>query len=141
MKVKELMTKNPTCCTPDTNLEEVAKMMCEHDCGEIPVIENENTFKPIGVVTDRNITCRTVAKGKNPLELTAADCMTDHCITVTPDMSLEECCELLEENQIRRVVVVDKEGKCCGIVSQADIAIHAPQEKAAEVLQEVSQPA
>ena len=140
MKVHELMTKNPVCCMTHTSVEEVARMMCDNDCGEIPVVENE-TLRPIGVVTDRDITCRIVARGKNALELTAGDCMTDHCVTVTPETNLMDCCDLLEENQIRRIIVVDERGKCCGIVSQADIARHAPREQTAEVLREVSQPA
>ncbi len=141
MNARDLMTENPACCTPDTSLKEVAEMMCSHDCGEIPVIENEQTRRPVGVITDRDIACRAVAEGKSPLETTARECMTENCVTVNPEASLEECCKLLEENQIRRILVVDEEGKCCGIISQADIAREAPKERTAEVLQEVSQPA
>ncbi|PYS78494.1 MAG: CBS domain-containing protein [Acidobacteria bacterium] len=116
------MTPDPTCCTPDTTLQRVAEMMVEHDCGEIPVVDNVASMLPVGVITDRDITCRTVAKGLNPLTLTVADCMTTPCVTVTPDTSLAECCRILEENQIRRVPVVDAGGTCCGIVALADIA-------------------
>lgn len=86
MQVKDVMTANPACCTAETNLREVAQLMVEHDCGEIPVVANKDTKKPVGVVTDRDIVCRTVAKGTNPLDLTAADCMSQPCVTVTPDM-------------------------------------------------------
>ena len=140
MRVKEIMTPDPACCTPDTALQRVAEMMVENDCGEIPVVENAASMRPVGVVTDRDITCRTVAKGLNPLTLTASDCMTTPAVTVTPDTSLDECCRVLEENQIRRVPVVDAGGSCCGIVALADIARHAKKRDAGEVVKEVSEP-
>src|SRR5437868_414495 len=140
MKVKDVMTPDPAVCTPDTTLQRVAEMMVEHDCGEIPVVENMASMKPIGVITDRDITCRTVAKGLNPLTLTVSECMTTPCVTVTPDTPLDECCRVLEENQIRRVPVVEASGACCGIVALADIAKHAAKRDAAEVVKEVSEP-
>ena len=139
MQVKEIMTSDPACCTPDTPLQRVAEMMVEKDCGEIPVVENAASLVPVGVITDRDITCRTVARGLNPLTLTAAECMTTPCITVTPDTSLDDCCRLMEEKQIRRVPVVNTDGACCGIVALADIARHAPKGETAEVVREVSE--
>ncbi len=76
MRVKHIITKNPACCTLDTNLQEVARLMVEHDCGESPVVQSKQNMKLVGVITDRDITCRTVAVGKNPLEMTAGDCMS-----------------------------------------------------------------
>jgi CBS domain-containing protein len=140
MQVKDIMTPDPACCTPDTALQRVAEMMVENDCGEIPVVENATSMRPVGVVTDRDITCRTVAKGLNPLTLTASDCMTTPAVTVTPDTSLDECIRVLEENQIRRVPVADAGGSCCGIVALADIARHAKKRDAGEVVKEVSEP-
>ncbi len=140
MQVREIMTTDPACCMPTTGLSEVARMMIENDCGEIPVIENESSRLPIGVVTDRDIVCRIIASGLNPLELTAADCMSKPCVTVTPDMSLEECCRILEDNKIRRVPVVDDRGSCCGIVALADIALQTKKAVTAEVVKEVSEP-
>jgi CBS domain-containing protein len=140
MQVKEIMTADPAFCTPETGLQEVAQMMIDHDCGEIPVVDNKQKRTPVGVITDRDIVSRTIAKGLNPLELKVADCMSQPCVTVTPDMSLEECCKILEDNQIRRVPVVDARGSCCGIVSLADIALHAKRSAAVEVLKEVSEP-
>jgi CBS domain-containing protein len=140
MQVKDVMTPDPACCTPDSTLQRVAEMMVENDCGEIPVVENMASMLPIGVITDRDITCRTVAKGLNPLVMTVADCMTTPCVTVMPDMSLDECCRILEENQIRRVPVVDASGACCGIVALADIAKHTTKRDAGEVVKEVSEP-
>jgi CBS domain-containing protein len=140
MQVKEIMTADPACCISESALQEVAQMMVDHDCGEIPVVENEQTKKPIGVITDRDIVCRTVARGLNPLDLTVADCMSKPCVTVTPDMSVEECSRVMEENKIRRVPVVDTAGYCCGIVALADIALNARRDVAAEVVKEVSEP-
>jgi CBS domain-containing protein len=138
MKITEIMTSNPATCEPRTPLREVAKMMCDNDCGEIPVVESRRSLKPVGVVTDRDIACRVVGQGKNALELSAADCMTTPAVTVTADISLEDCVETLERNHIRRVPVVDETGRCIGIVSQADLALRADPAVAAEVLREVS---
>lgn len=138
MMVREIMTENPACCTADTNLKEVAQLMVQHDCGCIPVVENEATRIPVGVITDRDITTRVVAEGKNPLDLTAGDAMTPSVVAVTPDTTLEDCCNLMEDKQIRRIAVVDDTGSCCGILAQADIATNAGEHKTAEVVQEVS---
>jgi CBS domain-containing protein len=140
MQVKEVMTVDPACCISETALQEVAQMMIDHDCGEIPVVESKETKLPIGVITDRDIVCRTIARGLNPLDLTVADCMTKPCVTVTPDMSVEECSRIMEENKIRRVPVVDAGGCCCGIVALADIALRAQKGVTAEVVKEVSEP-
>ncbi len=139
MNVKEIMTANPACCTADNSLQEAAKMMKDNDCGCIPVVENNEAKKPVGVITDRDICCRTVAEGKNPLDLTVKDAMTSQVETVKANATVEDCCNLMEEKQIRRVVVVDDMGGCCGIVAQADIAINAEDKKTAEVVQKVSE--
>lgn len=141
MNVQEIMTKDPACCTPDTGLQEVAKMMVDNDCGCIPIVDSENSKKPIGIITDRDIATRVVAEGRNPLDLTANDAMTKNVVTVTPQTSVEECCNLMEEHQLRRIAVVDQNGACCGIVAQADIAMNADERETAEVVQEVSKSA
>ena len=140
MIVKEIMTANPVCSTADTSLPEVARMMVQNDCGEIPVIEDEESRLPIGVITDRDIVCRTIANDRNPLDLTAADCMTKPIVTVTPNMSLEECCRIMEEKLIRRVPVVDDRGACVGMLAVADIALHTGKNVAGHIVTEVSQP-
>src|SRR5439155_7294231 len=121
MQVKEIMTPTPATCMPQTPLEEVARLMVDFDCGEIPVVDNFNTCTPLGVITDRDITCRTVAKGMNPLEMTADACMSTPLVSVKEDDTLENVYRIMEENQIRRVPVVDGGSKCVGIVSLADI--------------------
>jgi len=138
MKVQDVMSENVSCAWRNMPLQEVARIMVDCDCGEVPVIDE--SYRPIGVVTDRDITCRVVARGRNPLDLTAGDCMTTPAVIVTPLATLDECCEVMEEGQIRRVPVVDDEGRCIGIVSQADIARYGPDHVTAEVVQRVSEP-
>ncbi|HEX6125762.1 MAG TPA: CBS domain-containing protein [Pyrinomonadaceae bacterium] len=142
MKIKEIMTKDPVFAMPDTPLEEVARSMVQEDCGAIPVLEAEANKKPVGIVTDRDITCRSLAKGKDPMDLTAKDVMTGKVLTLTPEASMEECCDLMERNQVRRVVVVDdNNGECVGIVAQADIARTAPDHETAELVKDISKSA
>ena len=74
MQVKDIMTADPACCTPETSLQKVAQIMVEHDCGEIPVVGNRQTRIPVGVITDRDIVCRAIAKGLNALELQVTEC-------------------------------------------------------------------
>jgi CBS domain-containing protein len=104
------------------------------------VVENLQNMLPIGVVTDRDIVCRAIALGKNPLALTVADCMSNPVITVSEDATLEKCCRLFEEHLVRRMPVVDAGGRCCGIISQADVAQYAPEEQTADVVREISRP-
>lgn len=138
--VRDVMTENPACCLPDTELQEVARMMVECDCGEIPVIDSEQNRRPIGVITDRDITVRAVAQGRNPLELRARDCMSPEPATIGPDADLEEAGEMLADRQLRRLPVVDEQGRLCGIIAQADIASTLPARATGEMLREVSQP-
>ncbi|MGE5276437.1 MAG: CBS domain-containing protein [Acidobacteriota bacterium] len=140
MNARDVMTPNPASCTRDTSLREVARMLVEHDCGAIPVVDGAASRLPVGIVTDRDIACRAVAAGKNALQLTAGDCMSTPCISVRLDASLDDCCDAMEANKVRRVLVVDRTGACCGIVAQADVALRGKPKKAAELVREVSQP-
>jgi CBS domain-containing protein len=134
------MTENPAFCRPETKLQEVARLMVDCDFGEIPVVDSDSSRKPIGVITDRDITVRAVAQGRNPLELTARDCMSTDPVTTTPDADLEEAANLLGEHQLRRLPVVNERGELCGIVTQADIAKAAPPQETGDLVREVSQP-
>ena len=140
MKAKDVMTDNPICCTPETSLKEVSSMMVENDCGAIPVVQDQESWKAVGIVTDRDIVIRAVAEGKNPLDLRARDCMTSDTVTVRQDADLEECISLMENYKLRRILVTDDAGGCIGIVSQADVARHAPEEEVGEVVEQVSRP-
>lgn len=138
MKVKEIMTANPAYATVRTSLPEIARLMSEKDCGVIPVIETETDKKPVGVITDRDIALRTIAHKKNPLNMIAGEVMTDSVVTVKPENTVEECVQVMENNQIRRVLVVDETGNLSGIVSLADIARMAPPFETAELVKDVS---
>jgi len=140
VKVKDVMSESVTCCSPDARLPEVARAMIECDCGEIPVVDDKDRMRPIGVVTDRDIVVRAVAAEQDPRELTASECMTSPCVTATPDTPLDECMELMQTHKIRRVPVVDEKSACCGIVAQADIARHASKRDTGHVVNEVSKP-
>lgn len=132
---KDIMTAAPQCCSRETTLNEVANLMVEADCGEIPVTDGSRL---VGVITDRDIVCRVVAKGKNPSAVTAGECMTEPVVTVTEDATLEEVLSVMESKQIRRVPVVDGTGSCCGIISQADVALTARESETGEMVREVS---
>jgi len=137
MKAKDLMTPEPAVCRADTPVMDVAQLMCNTDCGVIPVVDPAG--KPIGMVTDRDITCRVVAAGADPREALARDCMTEGPITVGLDASVNDCLTLLEQHQLRRLVVVDDGGSCCGIIAQADIAREGSEDQTAELVQRVSE--
>lgn len=133
---REVMTSNPACCKPETPLEEVAKLMVQHDCGEIPVIDSAE--QPIGVVTDRDIVCRLVAQGKNPLAYTAEACMSQPVVTVAVSTPLDQVVATMEKHQIRRVPVIDENGCCTGMIAQADVAWNAREHEVGELVREVS---
>jgi CBS domain-containing protein len=110
--------------------------MVEADCGESPITDSSNRL--VGVITDRDIVCRAVAKGKNPTAVTAAEIMTEPVVCVNEDTTLAAVMSVMEENQIRRVPVVDASGCCCGIISQADVALNAREGEVGEMVREVS---
>jgi CBS domain-containing protein len=137
MQVKDIMTPHAMCCGPDTLLPDVARLMCDQDCGAIPVLDGQQ--RPIGIVTDRDIACRAVATGRDVVEMEAREIMSQPVRTVSPDATVEQACEILEQHLLRRVLVVDSGGRCCGIVAQADVARFAPRREAADVVRKVSQ--
>jgi CBS domain-containing protein len=138
MTVGTLMTADPVCCTPETTIKDVALLMAQHDCGEIPVVRAQDDRRILGVITDRDIVCRVVAAGENPTGAIVEDAMSSPVVTVRSDSSLQDCLNLMESRQIRRMPVVDADERCCGIVSQADIAANAPSAETAELVREVS---
>ena len=135
-QAREIMTPDPACCAPTTMIDDVAKMMVHNDCGEIPVVDS--TDQVIGVVTDRDIVCRVVAEGRNPMAYPAETCMSQPAITVAEDVSIHDVVATMEKHQIRRIPVVDSQGCCTGIISQADIAWAESQHDVAELVREVS---
>lgn len=139
MELDTLMTANPACCGRDTPLREVAMMMSDNDCGMIPVVDEQG--RPLGVLTDRDIAIRAVAGGKDTTRATAGDYMSAPVRSVQVDTSLADCCAAMESGQVRRLPVVDMDGRLCGVVAQADIALNGDPSKTAEVVREVSKPA
>ena len=138
MKVKEIMTASPASCTEDTPLQDIARTMVGRDCGSVPVVRDGRTLA--GIITDRDVVVRAVAEGRNPLTLKAKDCMTSPAISIGEDASLNECTDLMESKKVRRMPVVDKAGALVGIVAQADVARHASQKEAGELVRDVSAP-
>jgi CBS domain-containing protein len=138
MHVKEIMCSDPACCTTDTQLADVAKMMVEHDCGAIPVLDSKDHHAPVGVITDRDIVCRALARDKDISRLTAGQCMSHKPVTVGAETDVDDCERMMREHQIRRILVTDKTGILCGIVAQADIARHCRDVETARLVQDVS---
>src|SRR5215831_12616886 len=122
MKVSDIMTPNPECVTPDDNLVEAAKIMEKLDVGFIPVVESRDTRKAIGVLTDRDIAIRAVAQGRDPNQVTVKEVMTEDLVCLGEDEAADRAQELMEENQLHRVLVCDEQGSVIGVVATADIA-------------------
>jgi CBS domain-containing protein len=133
---RDVMTLEPACCTVNMTLDQVAKLMVQNDCGEILVVDTAD--QPIGVITDRDIVCRLIAEGKNPMGHTAEQYMSQPVVTVRADAPLDEVVSTMKKHQIRRVPVVDERGCCAGIIAQADIAWTGGEHELAELVREVS---
>ncbi|HET6510782.1 MAG TPA: CBS domain-containing protein [Candidatus Kapabacteria bacterium] len=138
MIVEEIMTSNVATCTPEATLKQVAQQMIDYDCGEIPVVESSTSKQIVGVITDRDITVRAVAKGIGPNEGTVKDCMSKGVHTVVRETPVEDVLDLMESKQIRRVPVVDGNGDICGIVAQADVAKHVSDQRVGDVVKDIS---
>ena len=138
--VQEIMTKNPACATSEMSLVEVAQLMRKFDCGEIPVVYSLSDKKMLGVITDRDICNRAVALGLNPLSMSAEECMSYPAISVKKTTTIEDCCQIMQDNQIRRLPILDEKENCCGIISQSDIARFSEDYLAAEVVKNISRP-
>ncbi len=136
--VSSVMTANPATCSEDTAVRDVARMMADCDCGEIPVVDAKG--KLVGVVTDRDITLRIVAQGRDTTA-TARDAMSAPVRSVHEDSGVEECARLMKDAQVRRIPVIDEAGRPVGIVALADIIQQTHPETATEVVREVSRPA
>ncbi|MEL7564548.1 MAG: CBS domain-containing protein [Dehalobacterium sp.] len=119
MKVRDIMTENVEIVTPETSLEDVAKIMTENDIGCVPVCQNQTV---LGMITDRDIIIRVIAKGKNPATTRAKDIMSTEIKTVSPDTDAHAAANIMSESQIKRLPVVEN-GKLTGILALGDLAI------------------
>ena len=138
MDIRSVMTSNPATCTPDATLRQAAQLMKQNDCGQIPVVGQDR--QPLGVITDRDIAVRAVAGGGDLASATVGEYMTSPVTTVPDSCSLDDVAKVMEQGQIRRVVVVDGQGSVAGIVAQADIARSGRDGKTADVVTQVSEP-
>jgi len=137
MDIGEIMTTDVVTCSPDETLAQVAQKMQRENIGLCPVIDQDNL---IGVITDRDITTRAVAKGFDPNSKHVHDFMTPSPITGDPAMSLEEACRLMANNQIRRLPVLE-DNKLVGMVALADLSIDLEEDELlAETLMKISEP-
>jgi CBS domain-containing protein len=140
MTAKDLMTPDPACCTRDTPVNDIARLMVQRDCGQIPIVESNARKRVVGVVTDRDIVCRAIAEDRNPLDLKAEAVMTSPAVTVADTSGAEDVQAVMEKHQIRRVPVVNQNGELSGIISQADIARQRSSREAGELVRDVSAP-
>lgn len=118
MKIKDVMTKNPVYCTPETKLDTVAHLMLEHNCGEIPILDDRDEL--IGVVTDRDIACRGFTHGHNPFDVPVREIMTTEVVTTTENEDVDLALIRMQDSKVRRLPVV-RGDKLVGIISLADL--------------------
>jgi CBS domain-containing protein len=137
MKVKDLMTSEPATVGPDDPCARAATLMREEDCGSIPVVRDGAL---VGIVTDRDITIRAVAAGKDPRTTPVSEVMSADPVTIAPDSDAEEASRLMAEFQVRRLPVV-ADGRLLGILVTAQLARRESDDQVGETIKEISEPA
>jgi CBS domain-containing protein len=137
---KDVMTLDPICCLSTDRVNQAATLMKEADIGPIPVVEDSESKKLIGIVTDRDLAIKVVAEGEDPKSIKIADVMTRDPVRCHRDEDIKEVLARMSEFQVRRIPVVDENNCIVGIISQADIAnrISNP-ETVGTVVQEISE--
>ena len=136
MKVSEVMTRDVQTIGPDESVQQAASFMLGTDAGSIPVTDGERL---IGMITDRDIAVRGVAKGHGP-DTPVRELMTDDLVIVRVDDDIEDAATKMGEAQVRRLPVIDQEDRLCGIVSLGDLSRETDGDFASEALEGVSQP-
>lgn len=142
MRVSDIMTPEPVCCTPQSTAQEAATLMRDNDCGAIPVVESGERRRLVGIVTDRDLAVRGLAEGKGP-ETRIGDLMTTAPITTVAEDEVEVVREVMVARLVRRVPVVDQSGNVVGIVAQADIAREdgaASDQEVGRIVEAISEP-
>jgi CBS domain-containing protein len=137
-KVADVMTTRPRCATPDTPLETVAQIMETEDVGAVPLVDAQDRL--VGMVTDRDIVIRAIAKGKETRGMQADAAASHELVAVRPDQDLDDALQLMAQHKVRRLPVVAEGDRLVGILAQADVAIETKEKKAGELLEDVSQP-
>jgi len=142
MQLKEIMTPHVEVIDPDATLEEAAEKMERLDIGPLPICDGERL---VGMLTDRDITVRATAQGRNPKRTRVRDVMTETVFYCFEDQDVREAAEIMEQAQIRRLVILNRDKRLVGIVSLGDLALHTGQEdpaeeEAGETLAAISQP-
>jgi CBS domain-containing protein len=135
------MTENPVCCLTDDSVERIAQWMETEDIGSVPVVDNYQARKLIGIVTDRDLAIRVIGAKRDPATTLVGEVMTPNPVTSYPSDDLETVMDKMSQERIRRLPVVDESGQLVGIVAQADLVTRLRDpHKATDVIQEVSQP-
>lgn len=134
MLVKEIMTRAPACCSPETNLNDVARMMAAHDCGVVPICDGT---KMVGIVTDRDLVCRGFAGDEDPRNVPAAAVMTSPVATINDSDQIQHAITIMSEHRVRRLPVM-RDGQLVGIVSLADLAEHLPLAEIGSIVRRIS---
>jgi CBS domain-containing protein len=139
-KCSEVMTKDPVCCLPNDSVAKAAELMKSENIGSIPVIENEQTQKLVGIVTDRDLALKIVSEGRDAKSTNVEAVMTRKVVTCLVDDDLQKALDAMAEHQLRRIPVVNNDYKIIGIIAQADVATRVDQpEKTSEMVKEISQ--
>ena len=136
MKVKDVMHTGATCVGPDTLVKDIAKRMRDEDVGAIPV---KSDGQLVGIVTDRDITCRAIADSGKPAEMTAEDVMSKNVICCSPDDDIETAVQRMEVNKIRRLAVTDTSKTIVGMLSLGDVSHKVGKGRSGAVLRALSE--
>jgi len=134
-RIREVMTSNPSTIEPDKNVVEAARIMKQEDAGVVPVTENGRLT---GMVTDRDIAIRVVAEGKDPQSTAVREVASTDLVTIDPQQDLDEALRLMAKHQVRRLPVVEEDGRLVGLVAQADVAREGDDTQTGQVVQEIS---
>ena len=141
MKIQDIMTKNPSCVTPDATVREAAQVMSREDVGIVPVVEGQSDKRLVGVVTDRDIAIRCVAEGKDSTCRVRDVMSTDKLATCGESDDVDSLMEAMRTEKVRRIPIVDERGSLVGIVSQADVVRKARDGQNAErTVERISEP-
>jgi CBS domain-containing protein len=138
MKAKDMMTMNPSVVTPETSVQDAARLMQSEDTGVLPVVESQQSLRLIGMITDRDLALRVVAEGK--MSATVRDAMSTGVRSAKPDDDAKDVMEMMAREQVRRIPIVDEQGMVVGIVSQADIVREGDDKRAEKTIEAISKP-